>query len=268
MVMMNMRVSMGVMMMNVMVNLTSSALTRWFRLIFTAFLKSSSRVELVITIWCRPTLGSLCDKLASTTLTLTAVMWIISWVIWLYMQLSWVWVFLDLKLIVDSISIRMILILKYFLILPNNIIKLAIEAIIHSVLLFRPEKLFLLRCRNVQILDRNKMMGHVHVVVLDIWFFIRKINTPRNSRCFHITILLFQRCSKSSLALGLVILIIKIHFVERTLLGVALSHTILRNIIRQEPNKLWLLLLLLRHRAMIGNLRITCPSVLALIEIT
>jgi hypothetical protein len=62
----------------------------------------------------------------------------------------------------------MILILKYLFIFPNYIIKLAIEAIIRSVLLFRPEKFFLLRCRNVQILDRNKMMGHVHVVILDI----------------------------------------------------------------------------------------------------
>ena len=114
----------------------------------------------------RPALASLVDKLSSPTTALTAMRlfrWRItgrikSWRILhvhLILSLLVAGILFDLELIIDSISIGVILILENFFILSYNIVKLAIEAIICCILLFRFEKLFLLRSRDIQILDRH-----------------------------------------------------------------------------------------------------------------
>lgn len=66
------------------------------------------------------------------------------------MQLSrLVGVLLDLEAIIHSISIGVILILENLIILSHNIVILAIEAILPSILLLRLEELLLLRRRDI-----------------------------------------------------------------------------------------------------------------------
>lgn len=76
------------------------------------------------------------------------------------------------------------------------------------------------------------MVWHVHIIALDVEVLVRQVDAPGYARGFHFAVLLPQRRSKSCLALGLVILIVKIHFVKRTLLGVAVQHAILRYVVR------------------------------------
>ena len=137
-------------------------------------------------------------------------------------------VLLDLELIINSISIGVIMILKNLVIFSYDVVILAIEAILRRVLLLALEQLLLLRRRDIQILDRNKMVWHVHVVVLvHIEVFVCKVDAARNSWGFYFTVLLSQMLPKSRLTMRFVILIIEIHFVKSSLLGVAVDNAIL-----------------------------------------